>query len=137
MDIIMVALIRGQFAQVCVEVDLSKSLLSKFRLKCRVRKIEYEGMHIICFDCGISGHCKDGCPDRTPSVDTYQGHGSQPLAVVVPNKLVVVEEVVDKYGKWMIVKKNHRKYGNRVNAKDSKGDKSIVAYTDERPRKEK
>ncbi|XP_021611705.1 uncharacterized protein LOC110614472 [Manihot esculenta] len=32
---------RGRFARMCVEVDLSKPLLSKFKLQKRIRKIEY------------------------------------------------------------------------------------------------
>ncbi|CAN1156557.1 hypothetical protein LINPERHAP2_LOCUS21014 [Linum perenne] len=33
---------RGNFARICVEVDLSKPLLSKYRLRGRVGRIEYE-----------------------------------------------------------------------------------------------
>ncbi|CAN1130439.1 hypothetical protein LINPERHAP2_LOCUS5830, partial [Linum perenne] len=40
---------RGNFACLCVEVDLSKPLLSKYRLRWRVRRIECEGLHTICF----------------------------------------------------------------------------------------
>ncbi|CAN1170966.1 hypothetical protein LINPERHAP2_LOCUS29291 [Linum perenne] len=36
---------RGNYARICVEVDLQKPLLSKYRLKRRVRRIEYEGLH--------------------------------------------------------------------------------------------
>ncbi|CAN1128426.1 hypothetical protein LINPERHAP2_LOCUS4620 [Linum perenne] len=43
---------RGNFARICVEVDLCKPLLSKYRLRRRVRRIEYEGLHTICFNCG-------------------------------------------------------------------------------------
>ncbi|CAN1120271.1 hypothetical protein LINPERHAP2_LOCUS111 [Linum perenne] len=47
---------RGNFARICVEVDLSKPLLSKYRMRRRVRRIEYEGLHTICFTCGCYGH---------------------------------------------------------------------------------
>lgn len=33
---------RGRFARMCVEVDITKPLLSKFKLRRRVRRIEYE-----------------------------------------------------------------------------------------------
>ncbi|CAN1292134.1 hypothetical protein LINPERPRIM_LOCUS21431 [Linum perenne] len=52
---------RGNFARICVEVDLSKPLLSKYRLRSRVRRIEYEGLHTICFTCGFYGHKNDTC----------------------------------------------------------------------------
>ncbi|CAN1181686.1 hypothetical protein LINPERHAP2_LOCUS35546 [Linum perenne] len=47
---------RGNFARICVEVDLSKPLLSKYHLRRRVRRIEYEGLHTICFACGCYEH---------------------------------------------------------------------------------
>lgn len=45
---------RGKFARLCVEVDLTK--LSKFRLRRKIRRIEYEGIHLVCFNCGRYGH---------------------------------------------------------------------------------
>ncbi|XVE59235.1 hypothetical protein DITRI_Ditri05aG0029600 [Diplodiscus trichospermus] len=53
--------IRGRFALLCVEVDLSKPLLAKFCLRRKIRKIEYESMHTICFNCGMYGHRLDAC----------------------------------------------------------------------------
>ncbi|CAN1149067.1 hypothetical protein LINPERHAP2_LOCUS16816 [Linum perenne] len=38
---------RGNFSYICVEVDLSKLLLSKCRLGRRVQRIEYEGLHTV------------------------------------------------------------------------------------------
>jgi len=45
----------------CVEVDLTKPLLSKFRLNGRVWDIQYEGLKMICFKCGRQGHKEDAC----------------------------------------------------------------------------
>ncbi|XP_061374680.1 uncharacterized protein LOC133316898 [Gastrolobium bilobum] len=53
---------RGRFACICVEVDLSKSLLSKFRIGQRQLFIGYGGLHQICFLCGQYGHKGDQCP---------------------------------------------------------------------------
>ena len=44
---------RGRSARLYVELDLSKPLLSKFMLRRRIRRIEYEGMHMVCFGCGL------------------------------------------------------------------------------------
>ncbi|XP_021733162.1 uncharacterized protein LOC110699982 [Chenopodium quinoa] len=52
---------RGQYIRFCIEVDLSKPLLSKFRLNGYVGKIQYEGLRQICFKCGHLGHKEDGC----------------------------------------------------------------------------
>lgn len=47
---------RGRFARVCIEIDLTKPLATKFWLDGRWHSIEYEGLHIICFCCGHYGH---------------------------------------------------------------------------------
>lgn len=47
---------RGQFTRLSIELDLSKTLLSKFWLKGRIWKIQYEGLKMICFSCGKIGH---------------------------------------------------------------------------------
>jgi len=61
----------------CVEVDLTKPLLSKFRLNGRVWGIQYEGLKMICFKCGGQGHKEDACgieksapQDEVPNVPT-------------------------------------------------------------------
>ena len=43
---------RGHFAHMCVEIDLEKPLISKFQLRHKVTKIGYEGIHLVCFNCG-------------------------------------------------------------------------------------
>ncbi|XP_056688450.1 uncharacterized protein [Spinacia oleracea] len=53
---------RGQYIRFCIEVDLSKPLLSKFRLNGRVWRIQYEGLRQICFKCGHLGHKDAECP---------------------------------------------------------------------------
>ena len=37
-------------------------LVSKFRLRTRIRKLEYEGIHLVCFRCGVYCHRKETCP---------------------------------------------------------------------------
>lgn len=55
---------RGKYAQVCVKIDLQKTLLAKYRLKNRIHRIQYEGLHNICFSCGLFGHNKVQCLDK-------------------------------------------------------------------------
>ena len=52
---------RGQFTRLSVELDLSKPLLSKFWFKGRIWKIQYEGIRMICYNCGKIGHLEDKC----------------------------------------------------------------------------
>ncbi|CAN1147616.1 hypothetical protein LINPERHAP2_LOCUS15971, partial [Linum perenne] len=56
------AMERGNYARICVYVDLSKQLLSEYKLLHTVRRIEYEGLHMVCFKCGIYGHTNYLCP---------------------------------------------------------------------------
>ena len=66
---------RGHYARICVEVDLIKPLVSKFRLRRRIRRLEYESIHLICFGCGMYGHRKEECPqavDETQQLQTNQ-----------------------------------------------------------------
>lgn len=52
---------KGKFARVCIEVDLFKPILSKFTLCGEVMPIEYEGIHLVCFSCGIYGQKQGQC----------------------------------------------------------------------------
>lgn len=52
---------RGEFARVCVQIDLEKPLRAHYSLKGRPMRIEYEGIHLKCFRCGKYGREKDTC----------------------------------------------------------------------------
>lgn len=58
---------RGKFARVCVELDVTKPLLAKFDIEESVYPIEYEGIHLVCFKCGIYAHRQDHCGQDTDS----------------------------------------------------------------------
>ena len=34
----------------------------KFILRRRIRKLDYEGIHLVCFGCGMYSHRKETCP---------------------------------------------------------------------------
>ncbi|XP_061337738.1 uncharacterized protein LOC133284682 [Gastrolobium bilobum] len=52
---------RARFARICVEIDLRKSLLSKFQFIGKVYQVGYEGLHMVCFACGQYSRRKDIC----------------------------------------------------------------------------
>ncbi|XVE77750.1 hypothetical protein DITRI_Ditri13aG0087600 [Diplodiscus trichospermus] len=60
---------RGRFMRVCMEVDLEKPLLSKFRFRRKVHRIEYEALHLVCFHCGRYGHQKEESPTMKESTE--------------------------------------------------------------------
>lgn len=47
---------RARFARVCIDIDLTKPLVAKFCLDDAWYNVEYEGIHTICFACGMYGH---------------------------------------------------------------------------------
>ncbi|KAI4324059.1 hypothetical protein L6164_023625 [Bauhinia variegata] len=51
-----IAKARGQFARLCVKVNLTKPLVSQLDNDGRMIYIEYKGLHEICFSCGTYGH---------------------------------------------------------------------------------
>ncbi|XP_031120215.1 uncharacterized protein LOC116023359 [Ipomoea triloba] len=52
---------KGNFARICIEIDITKPLLSKFVLNMEEWPIEYEGIHLVCFKCGKYGHRYEQC----------------------------------------------------------------------------
>lgn len=49
------------YAERGVEIDLAKPLLSKFWLKGKIWRIQYEGIKMICYKCGKLGHTEEKC----------------------------------------------------------------------------
>ncbi|KAJ7954456.1 Zinc ion binding,nucleic acid binding-like protein [Quillaja saponaria] len=52
---------RGKFARICVEINLGQPLIPKVKIGRLWRRVEYEGLHSICFKCGVYGHSQDNC----------------------------------------------------------------------------
>ncbi|CAN1133019.1 hypothetical protein LINPERHAP2_LOCUS7404 [Linum perenne] len=107
---------RGNFARICVEVDISKPLVSKYRLRRRVRRIEYEGLHTICFSCGCYGHQQENCSVQKADVGVVAEGSSYVNPIFRPE--VVSEdrpEVTEEFGPWMIVKRGRRRGGPMKN----------------------
>lgn len=59
---------RGQFARICVELDLAKPLLPKIIARGILLNLEYECLHMICFRCGKYGHKEINCPENKEKV---------------------------------------------------------------------
>lgn len=47
---------KGKFARICVEIDITKWFRGKFKIHKQTRRIEYEGIHLVCFHCGVHGY---------------------------------------------------------------------------------
>ncbi|KAJ8769183.1 hypothetical protein K2173_000958 [Erythroxylum novogranatense] len=107
---------RAKYARISVEVDMRKPLLSKFRMMRKIWRVEYEGLHLVCFGSGTYGHHKEDCPD-TPPVLVEQGPDAVPpipppvvpmTAPPPPVDLNSSPEVVESFGSWILVQKPKR-----------------------------
>ncbi|XP_019161010.1 PREDICTED: uncharacterized protein LOC109157614 [Ipomoea nil] len=63
----------GMFARLCVELNMRKPLVSKFAYEGKIRHVAYEGMHLVCFACGLYGHTKEGCPALQRTTAGHEG----------------------------------------------------------------
>ncbi|KAJ1380290.1 Zinc finger, CCHC-type [Sesbania bispinosa] len=119
---------RGKFARLSIEVDLKQPLISSFELLGRSYTVEYEGLHLICFNCGMFGHRKDECPSisvKDPIVSSESnGEVRQQQNVVSSFSQHDGKEGTgnEVYGPWMMVQRPGRKKqggGARVPKGDS------------------
>lgn len=53
---------QGKYTHVCVELDLSKSLVTSITILGCPQRVEYKGLLQICFNCGRYGHRVESCP---------------------------------------------------------------------------
>ncbi|XP_028751595.1 uncharacterized protein LOC114711371 [Neltuma alba] len=60
---------RGGYARVGVQVDLRKPLLPLYIIGNKERPITYEGLHLLCFCCGMYGHTERECKERKGAED--------------------------------------------------------------------
>lgn len=73
MDTVTTLQYRGQFARICVELDLSKVLVPQVVVRNEPLKVVYEGLHAICFSSGVYGHKKEACSPHFAPMQSPEG----------------------------------------------------------------
>lgn len=61
MDYATDTVVRGRYARVCIELELSKALVTRVWVAKAWQTMEYENLDLVCFTCGLIGHRKDQC----------------------------------------------------------------------------
>ncbi|XP_061342058.1 uncharacterized protein LOC133288348 [Gastrolobium bilobum] len=98
---------RARFARVCIEIDLAKPLKGMYVLDGCRKRIEYEGLYLICLKCGRYGHNLESCPEVAKQT---------PMEKPCENPVQPVEKSeAQGVGEWMVVQR--RKKGGQASLK--------------------
>ncbi|CAN0843687.1 hypothetical protein LINGRAHAP2_LOCUS3989 [Linum grandiflorum] len=99
---------RAKYARVCVEFDLTRPLLSKYRIEGVRCFIGYEGHKDLCTNCGNYGAptlrctCRNPVPDEDPMMDS-----------AVNEEKSREEETEKVYGSWMVPRSRKKRWDMR------------------------
>ncbi|CAI0431479.1 unnamed protein product [Linum tenue] len=103
---------RRNYARVCVQVDLTKPLLSQFRIKGSKYFIQYEGLEKICLNCGMyTEHTRCACvePKQSAEPEVMEMRESQ-----------VAKDPKMLYGEW-IAKRKPRPHRGQIGHQTGEG----------------
>ncbi|GMP33311.1 hypothetical protein CsSME_00006691 [Camellia sinensis var. sinensis] len=111
---------RGRYARVCVEVDLTKPLISRFAISKYTYIVEYENLHYFCFQCGKVRHRKEYCSSKpvpkpvkvnTEAVANSHDVGSNPIPMANSSgkQLASGTEHSEEFGPWMLVNRRNNR----------------------------
>lgn len=106
---ITMGVVRGKYAMVCVQINLNKPLIPYIGLLGYLQRVEYEGLHIIYFECGGYGRRKESCPTVIISteVSSTQKPQGQP-SLTTSNVWRPALEKEGLYRPWMLPKSFRR-----------------------------
>lgn len=111
--------VRGSYARICIEMDLSQPLEPSIAVGKFDYSLEYEHIHTICFSCGRVGHRREGCSlssvpekaDRGISETVGGDRGADKQQVNFNGQISLDGPEEIGLGEWMVV--SRRKKGNR------------------------
>ncbi|KAL4348532.1 hypothetical protein GQ457_17G013930 [Hibiscus cannabinus] len=108
---------RGKFARLAVLVDLNKPLLARIRIDGNIQRIEYEGLHHICYDCGTYGYSKEQCDDLRNQMEVTGDSNSTGHRTSHSEGQDTKE--IESFGPWMVAETPRRRPAGRNAATDN------------------
>ncbi|KAI5339511.1 hypothetical protein L3X38_018783 [Prunus dulcis] len=110
---------RGKFARICVELDLAKPLTPFIEIEGRTYGVVYEGINLVCFECGCFGHGRDSCPiilqakqqvPESDNADCMEDISTVQVNMNLGTATKEAEVPAKMHGEWMLLKpRNFRK----------------------------
>ncbi|XP_061364296.1 uncharacterized protein LOC133307757 [Gastrolobium bilobum] len=98
--------VRGRFARICVELDLSQPLKGDYVLEGFTKQIEYEGLGLICFGCGKYGHSTENCSAAPKQRSSSDIHNDDQIHQEEPGNSEFHRS--KGLGPWMVVNRQRR-----------------------------
>lgn len=95
---------RGSYARLCLQIDLTKPLITTIKVGRLRQKVMYEGVSSLCYCCGRMGHKQESC--------SYHIHPSErdiekePVATLPISQ--TTQQPKPQYGEWMLVTKKRQ-----------------------------
>ncbi|KAK7362968.1 hypothetical protein VNO77_05093 [Canavalia gladiata] len=110
---------RTMYARMCVEIDLNAPLVPAYEVDGNLLKIEYEGLHQICFACGKFGHEEIHCPKKKEELQNKRMLGGGQNQTKDGEGPQTEVGGGNGYGEWMKVndQRKRRKRGQRESSK--------------------
>ncbi|KAI9118688.1 hypothetical protein K1719_010133 [Acacia pycnantha] len=119
---------RGKFARLAVNIVLTKPLISKIQVDGEIIFVEYEGLPMICFNCGRYGHLQDSCPEKMISREGESPDVAIPATHEIPlPKQALQERESVNFGDWMLVQRRPRRTMDKAIKKNTPYDGRIPA----------
>ncbi|CAI0429816.1 unnamed protein product [Linum tenue] len=117
---------RLDYARVCVQVDLTKPLLSMFKINGVKYFIQYEGLEKICLECGrYCDRAQCTCRVSSEYMETDKGSAADKPKQAEPET---------PYGDWMIAKRKNRTNRKDSNSQSGKGQPKPMEGAPESPK---
>jgi hypothetical protein len=95
---------RGKFARLCVEIDLTKPVVGRVGINGEWYNVQYEGLHIICTQCGCYGHILKDCTAQRKTATDAAEVASTPITAAPE---VPTETVTSNNGKEINAENGH------------------------------